>query len=418
MIYNVNTDIIMTNHLITLNIECFGPIKQAEVTFDKYTVLIGEQGSGKSTIAKLFSMFLWLEKALMRKIVSVKYITQYSRFQKNYCSYHRLENYFSDKSYLRFQGLHYNFVYQEGQISIETKEDVDSFHVAKVMYVPAERNFLSSIDNTNKLKELPPSLQTFLEEFENAKEHLKNEYKFPFGEVCFEYDSLNKISWVKGSDYRVRLSEASSGYQSVLPLILVSNALSQIVQNQTSQKGLDQQAIKQINREIGKIMKDESLTDDIKIAMARIVSSRFTYSHFVNIVEELEQNLYPKSQMATLYELLGYANCLDMNRILLTTHSPYLMSYLSLAVKAWQLCHSYSLSQDELDRVYSIVPKKSFVDPSHLRIYDLKDGYVSLLNKVDGIPSDDNSLNTLLDETNVDFDRFLEIEEEIIYDRK
>ena len=32
---------------------------------DKYTVLIGGQGTGKSTVAKLFSLFTWLEKALV-----------------------------------------------------------------------------------------------------------------------------------------------------------------------------------------------------------------------------------------------------------------------------------------------------------------------------------------------------------------
>lgn len=401
-----------------LNIEHFGPIKQANIILNKYTVLIGEQGSGKSTIAKLFSMFSWLEKALMRNIVTVKYITQYSRFQKNYCKYYRLENYFTDKSYIYFDGLHYKFIYKDGQLYIERKENNEIFHVSKVMYVPAERNFLSSVDNTSKLKDLPLSLQTFLEEFDNAKEHLNSEYAFPFGDTYFEYDSLNKISWIKGQDYKVRISEASSGYQSVLPLILVSNYLSHLVQDHTLQKGLDQHALKQINKEIEKIMNDSSLKEEIKFAMARNVSSRFTYSHFVNIVEELEQNLYPKSQMATLYELLGYTNCLDMNRILLTTHSPYLINYMTLSVKAWQICNSYALNEEELARVYSIVPQNSLVNPDKLSIYELKEGVSLLLNNTDGIPSDNNSLNNQLGDSNDYFDQLLEIEEGVVYGRK
>ena len=81
------------NETVNLTVYQFGPISEADVVFDKYTVLIGKQGSGKSTIAKLYSMFTWLEKGLARRITSEKYITQYSRFQKIYCAYHRLESY-------------------------------------------------------------------------------------------------------------------------------------------------------------------------------------------------------------------------------------------------------------------------------------------------------------------------------------
>ena len=73
------------NETVNLTVYQFGPISEADVVFDKYTVLIGKQGSGKSTIAKLYSMFTWLEKGLARRITSEKYITQYSIHP-----YHRL----------------------------------------------------------------------------------------------------------------------------------------------------------------------------------------------------------------------------------------------------------------------------------------------------------------------------------------
>ena len=62
------------NETVNLTVYQFGPISEADVVFDKYTVLIGKQGSGKSTIAKLYSMFTWLEKGLARRITSEKYI--------------------------------------------------------------------------------------------------------------------------------------------------------------------------------------------------------------------------------------------------------------------------------------------------------------------------------------------------------
>ena len=72
------------------------------------------------------------------------------------------------------------------------------------MYVPAERNFLSTADDTDGLKSLPESLETLLEEFDKAKEAFKTGYRLPFNDTDFEYDALNKISWIKGSDYKIR----------------------------------------------------------------------------------------------------------------------------------------------------------------------------------------------------------------------
>ncbi|MCI6523256.1 MAG: AAA family ATPase [Parabacteroides sp.] len=57
-----------------LYIEHFGPIIEARVPINKITVLIGRQGSGKSTIAKLYSLFVWMEKSLMRHSLTKKYI--------------------------------------------------------------------------------------------------------------------------------------------------------------------------------------------------------------------------------------------------------------------------------------------------------------------------------------------------------
>ena len=57
-----------------LYIEHFGPIIEARVSINKITVLIGQQGLGKSTIAKLYSLFVWMEKSLMRHSLTKKYI--------------------------------------------------------------------------------------------------------------------------------------------------------------------------------------------------------------------------------------------------------------------------------------------------------------------------------------------------------
>lgn len=280
-------------------------------------------------------MFTWLEKGLARRITSEKYITQYSRFQKIYCAYHRLESYFKRETVIRFYGLHYNFFYENEKFHVEAKGLPESYKVAKVMYVPAERNFLSTADDTDGLKSLPESLETLLEEFDKAKEAFKTGYRLPFNDTDFEYDALNKISWIKGSDYKIRFSAASSGYQSVLPLSLITRFLSDLVLDNANKEDLSIKEKKQIEKEVNKVMNDKSLTDGVKFAMLRNISSRFKYSCFVNIVEEMELNLYPESQRSVLFDLLSYANKIELNRLVLTTHSPYVINYLTLAAKAF-----------------------------------------------------------------------------------
>ena len=148
------------------------------------------------------------------------------------------------------------------------------------------------------------------------------------------------------------------------------------------------------------------------LVILRTISSRFRYSHFVNIVEEMEQNLYPESQMGVLFELLSCTNKTEQNCLLLTTHSPYVINYLTLAGKAFLVTQKVSENGVLLEKIKNVVPSQSIVNPMQLRIYELKDGVVQPLKEYEGLPSDENFLNMQLGLTNDLFDRLLEIEEE------
>lgn len=400
------------NETVRLIIHQFGPISDVDIEFNKYTVLMGEQGTGKSTIAKLFSMFTWLEKGLIQRTVRDKYITQSSQFQFYFCAYHRLDSYFKKNTIIKFYGLHYNFCYEEGKLQIEEIEHQENYNVAKVMYIPAERIFLSTVNNPMNLKNIPESLKTFLCEFENAKVVLNTGYHLPFNNIEFKYDVQHKISWIKGENYKIRLSDASSGYQAIIPLTLVTKFLSDLVYNDTNKEELGFNERKQLEKEVNKVMNDGVLTEEIKFAMLRIISSRFKYSCFVNIVEEMEENLYPELQMNILFDLLDHTNRIELNRLVLTTHSPYIINYLTLAVKAFQLDRKI-LGDDKLKaKIDRLVPLHSAVNPTQLHVYELKGGQAIQLSNYNGLPSDDNFLNIQLELTNEMFAQLLDIEEE------
>ena len=53
----------------------------APIEIKKVTFFIGNQGSGKSTVAKLISIFSWIEKALVRGDYDRKWFERKNRFK-------------------------------------------------------------------------------------------------------------------------------------------------------------------------------------------------------------------------------------------------------------------------------------------------------------------------------------------------
>lgn len=398
---------------ITLAVKNFGPIKDARINIDKYTMLIGPQGSGKSTLAKLFSMFTWMEKNLVLGVLTPNKVEQYSRFQKIYCKYHRMESFFMEGTYIRYIGINYDFLYDTGKFHIEGSGNEHDYEVAKVMYVPAERGFLSAVGKFLNPKGLSDSMIAFWEGLKEAENFYKTGYDLPINGIKFEYDTLNDIAWLKGEDYRVNLSASSSGYQSLLPMSLVTHYLSRLVSSRITEQRLNVQEQGKMKREVKRVMENDKLSEDVKMAMLHAISSRFSYSRFVNIVEEPEQNLYPESQMYVLYELLSVANKEEGNQLLLTTHSPYLIDFLTLSAKAFNVRKSVTNNKVP-ERLYDVVPQSALIDPAHLNVYEVEGGGVVPLGTYDdGLPSDDNALNRTLAYTNKLYDELLEIEESL-----
>ena len=151
-------------------------------------------------------------------------------------------------------------------------------------------------------------------------------------------------------------------------------------------------------------------SDTVKEAMLHQLSNQFAYTHFVNVVEEMELNLFPTSQEKVLYELLADTNSGEDNRLVLTTHSPYVINYLTLAVKAKQVYDKVANADvewvgtgNEKQSISAIVPKESFVT----------EGMVLKLDAYEGLPTDANALNEQLMATNDHFDGLLDIEEEV-----
>ena len=343
---------------------------------------------------------------------------KYNRFKNKYAAYHNLKSYFSEQSYILYTGEQYVFEYENEHLDIRRNDSNGELNSAKVMYVPAERNLLSVVESGKLQSGLSESMQTLMEELNNAKVYYAKGVDLPIGGMNFTYDRLNKVSWINGKnangrEFKIALKEASSGYQSLMPMTLVCHYLSDLVLNSGAET-MDYKEQQRLQQEVDKIMEDNKISDTVKNAMLRNISARYRYTENVNVVEEMEQNLYPESQKRVLFDLLSINNRLERNKLVLTTHSPYLVNYVTLVVKAAMIEPQIPADAVELKgSLYGIVPAESITNASDLAIYELRDGEARLLENYDGIPSDSNYLNQQMAETNYLFDQLLDIEEQI-----
>ncbi|WP_291528762.1 AAA family ATPase [Bacteroides sp. UBA939] len=410
-----------------IRIKNFGPIKDGYQENDgwldvnKVTVFVGNQGSGKSTIAKLISTFIWIEKALIRGDYDKEWFESKStnRFKSQFLPYHRLgfadtkkpDIYLKPNSIVEYQGDAYHIKYEKGTMVITEISNV-AYSLPQIMYVPAERNFLTYIKDAGELR-LSGALRDFNTEYEKAKNSLKD-FSLPINNINIEYNKQYDNLYLRGKDYKLEIAEAASGFQSFVPLYLVSSFLAKSVKTSESKETMSSKEKLRFEKGVQDIWNNKNLTDEQRTVALSALSSKFNKSSFVNIVEEPEQNLFPSSQWKMLQSLLEFNNMNLGNKLILTTHSPYLISYLTLSVKAESL-NSRIQSDNLRTELGEIISLNSTLNSDNLSIYELneEDGTIASLETYNGLPSDENKLNEKLDEGNELFAKLLDIQKRL-----
>lgn len=359
-----------------LTIKNFGPIKDATINLRRQMVFIGPQASGKSTIAKLISIFRTSELIVKD--------AETNGFQKHFSSYN-IHNYFSQDTIINYENQDYSLNYEKGNLTakkspafadaiakennrievlirgfIETNKQLKTqfseeqalkdfiavnwkglFSLLKEqVYIPAERILLSIIEMQPTIlsnSAFPISFTEFANRFFIARTNIKV-FPFDFFGVQFRYED-NKSKLYFDQTRSIPLSEAATGLQAIVPMILVIENL-----------------LGRNNRK---------------------------YSF---LVEEPEMNLYPTSQKEIIGKLISSCNKNNGSHdLIVTTHSPYVLSIFNNMLFADMTTRKNEALRDQ---IRELVPDSNLIKTEDFNAYYLTDGTaVQIFNEKTGLIS-------------------------------
>lgn len=360
-----------------LIVKNFGPLKDVDIELNRINLFIGENGSGKSVLGKLVTIVTTIlelnEEKVLKKIIeyNIDFINEESVIQ-----------FFSDNTLLielKENKIKVDLELKETLLEHEEREEpfdellkkietinieskslnslFELFHGMKnyqesltSQYIPSERNLISLFNQSiysflSADIALPKFLLSFFSEFEKARKEIK---KLSFLDVKYVHSEKDKIYY--DEDDFLHLEHSSSGIQSALPLYLT---------------------VKYFARRYRNI-----------------------------IIEEPEQNLFPKGQKETVEYIVGELG--KENKLFMMTHSPYILTALNNLILANDV-----KEQKGIEALKGIIEEKYCVSFEEVSAYSLFDGKsVNIMDKEDRIIGV-NVIDSISDEVSETFDKLL-----------
>ena len=384
--------------MASLHIKNFGPISDStQIEITPLMIITGRQSSGKSTFMKVLCFCRWIEKKIMLSTEDIEdQYTHQNRFINELKSFHRLnDEYCRSDTELKYDGdtisIEYAGTNSDAKI-IRKKSFIEKRYNSKLCYIPAERNLVSAIRNVDKAyKDTERDvLFNFIYEWDEAKPPYTSTHPLKLSSTG-DFSYVNK----SGADILVRKdgSEtpafyASSGMQSIMPMDVLTNYVTDCVGGKASLSMHERNEISKIND--------------------RLALRRLTYQSAQLFIEEPEQNLYPESQKLVIMNVVrlvkkALEKGAEQSMALMTTHSPYVMSVVNVLLMAATVTEK-GLKQNVINEDY-ILPASSisgyYINKQGI-FQNILDSEIPMLNGnyLDGVSDwvDDNisNLNTIL----------------------
>lgn len=396
-----------------LIIKNFGPIKDVELELGRFNVLIGEQATGKSTIAKVLAVCRYFSYLIDNSEL------QPDPFYEGLIRWGLFEAVRSD-TYIKYECSHYSFTaqlivsHEEAIENPETGEpDVLEVERFKIELNPKSVEFNTLISELNKLRPSPFQQITMDYQFRIPVSFYQNEvasvmdnpFYIPTERGLQSIFSLGKNSIQNISDSLfnqfARLDQITRPFKeetSIEPL--------DIVYKNENGKGFT----KKINEnEYYSLANGASgFQSTIPIVLLVKYYTEIKRKKKTFIIEEPELNLFPVAQNKLIQYLVEKTMSYG-NSILLTTHSPYILTSLN------NLMYAYQVGQKHKEKINEVIEEKYWINPVEVSAYLLRydddvKGIVqeNILDKEGLIKAEKiDNVSTIL---NTDFNAIMDIE--------
>ena len=412
-----------------ISIENFGPVKKFEADVTDIMLLIGPQASGKSTISKSIFIFKSLKNEILTYIyVYVNALENLSLSLDNTINYIKskfftyfgiepdrkgfsLKYQYSNEKYITISGSsRYN---QEIKISSTLEKELNLLVIEISNYKIISKEQRKKSKSLEELRELESEKRLQFNHFKsivyNIFEETHSPVFIPAGRSLMSTlaEQLQHINNPDTFNYFTKFLDTldyfTKSFVERINLLRYNftvdlNSLIQI-EDIASDTGID------LSKLLKKILKGEYrfnfdgeqeriYFNNEKYVKLQYASSGqqesvwillliFRYildktSVFV-IFEEPEAHLYPETQ-SDIVELIGLLANVYNNQIIITTHSPYILSAFNNLLYAYQV--GTNKVGDEREAVESIVNSKSWIDPDRISAYFISEnGYESIIDE-------------------------------------
>ena len=323
--------------MATIHIKNVGPLKDTgKIVLNSLLLIIGKQSSGKSTFMKVLCHCRWIEKTLMvDEDSSAKDYGKDLLFLDSLMTFHRFNSdFFSSDSYIKYDG-DYITIEQKGNEAdavITRKEDYeDRRYNTKLCFIPSERNLISAVKNLDKSYKSTELdvLLNYLLEWDEVKDYYstKNALRLSVARnIRYYNDGGADLIYLSQNGKKLPVFYASSGVQSAMPIEVMIDRYSAVVGNRAS-----------ISKHDWRHIFDEMKENDIDQNSIPNKVRKAYYQSVQFFIEEPEQNLYPESQKDLILNIIEHLVSANGNNkgnchssVVMTTHSPYILSVINV----------------------------------------------------------------------------------------
>ena len=315
----------------SLYIKNLGPVKEVMLEdITPMTVLIGKSGCGKSTVMKVLSICRWVNKMVyLRQYLQMGNIKE-SPFKFDFRSYFKTSSVpLNSDTVIKYEFDGTVIFFDESGLRINYSEN-GFLSLEKICFITEKRNMISDLVSLRaNRKDAGFYLNEILDDFVLAMRNYETidldylgvrlRHTNSKGAAVYHVESIGDES----ERFDIRLNEASSGIQTVLPLVAVMSYYTDKFD-----------IVKRFNQSIFRMLSE---TDSLKDFRPQMNIGEIPHRRVNFLIEEPELSLDPESQTHLIDFMVSRCfskkgDGLSDYTVMLATHSPYIVNYLNLLI--------------------------------------------------------------------------------------